>query len=122
LGLRTVGITTSPQREIALWRPGPSRYESSGRRFRAQVDASSVSLVRKKGGAGGVQETPVRVLADMRLALRDTVVVSKQLDVVLQPLVPHVEDNYLDCNIGRDLLDRYSELVLNFREMAFILR
>jgi hypothetical protein len=97
-------------------------YEPFYRRFRAQVDASSVSLVRKKGGAGGVQETPVRVLADMRLALGDTVVVSKQLDVVLQPLVPNVEDNYLDCNIGRDLLGAYSELVLNFREMAFILR
>jgi len=97
-------------------------YEPFYRRFRAQVDASSVSLVRKKGGAGGVQETPVRVLADMRLALGDTVVVSRQLDVVLQPLVPNAEDNYLDCNIGRDLLGAYSELVLNFREMAFILR
>jgi hypothetical protein len=64
----------------------------------------------------------VRVLADMRHALGDTVVVAKQLDVVLQPLSQHVEENYLDCNIGRDLLGPYSELVLNFREMVFILR
>jgi len=97
-------------------------YEPFYRRFRAQVDASSVGLVRKKGGAGGVQDTPVRVLADMRLVLGDTVVVAKQLDVVLQPLVPNVEDNYLDCNVGRDVLGAYSELVLNFRQMAFILR
>lgn len=97
-------------------------YEPFYRRFRTQVDASSVSLVRKKAGAGGVQETPVRMLSDMRLVLGDTVVVAKQLDVVLQPLVPNVEDNYLDCNVGRDLLGAYSELVLNFRDMAFILR
>ena len=58
----------------------------------------------------------------MRLVLGDTIVVAKQLDVVLQPLVPNVEDNYLDCNIGRDLLGAYAELVLNFREMASILR
>jgi len=107
---------------MSLWRPEPSRDESSGRRFRTQIDAGPVSLVRKRGGAGGVQDTPVRVLADMRHALGDTVVVAKQLDVVLQPLVSNVEDNYLDCNIGRDLLGAYSELVLNFREMAFILR
>src|ERR1035437_851841 len=87
-------------------------YEPFYRRFRTQVDASSVSLVRKKAGAGGVQETPVRMLSDMRLVLGDTVVVAKQ----------HVEDNYLDCNVGRDLLGAYSELVLNFRDMAFILR
>ena len=33
-----------------------------------------------------------------------------------------VEENYLDCNLGRDLLGAYAELVLSFRELAFILR
>lgn len=81
-----------------------------------------MSLVRKRGGAEGVQDTPVLVLADMRYAPGDTVVIAKQLDVVLQPLVPNVEENYLDCNLGRDLLGTYAEIVLSFREMAFILR
>jgi hypothetical protein len=52
----------------------------------------------------------------MRHALGDTVVVAKQLDVVLQPLVPNVEENYLNCNLGRDLLGAYAELVLSFRK------
>jgi hypothetical protein len=30
--------------------------------------------------------------------------------------------NYLDCNIGRDVLDQFTEYIINFRDMSFLLR
>ena len=31
-------------------------------------------------------------------------------------------ENYLDCNIGHDVLDQFSRTIVDFRDMAFLLR
>jgi hypothetical protein len=42
--------------------------------------------------------------------------------VLVRPITRDPADNYLDCNIGRDVLGAFPSYVLNFRDMAFLLR
>lgn len=90
-------------------------------RFRALLDRTP-SATRQIGGAGGVRELPVRVLPHPRLALGDTVVVLDSVDVLTQSVVQGSEDEYLDCNVGHDVLDRFPRYIVNFRDMVFLLR
>lgn len=97
-------------------------YEPFYRRFRERIDAATEVTTRPWGGVGGIRELPVRTLPDVELALGDTVVVVDSVDVLPQSIVRSEAENYLDCNIGRDILDSFSKYVLNFRNMAFLLR
>lgn len=97
-------------------------YEPFYRRFQMGIDSTTQRAIRRIGGAGGIQEMPVRVLSPVRLALGDTVATLDSADVVLRSIVPAASENYLDCNIGRDILNTFSRYVLNFRDMAFLLR
>ncbi len=51
----------------------------------------------------------------------DTSIVMDSVDVLPNSIVSDPADNYLDCNIGHDILDTFSGFILNFRDMAFIL-
>jgi hypothetical protein len=97
-------------------------YEPLYRRARAGVDSSSSATTRRMGGAGGVRELPVRVLRHVNLSVGDTVVAVDSVDVVTRSLARTDEENYLDCNVGHDVLDAYSTYTINFRSMAFLLR
>ena len=97
-------------------------YDPFYRRFRMQLDSTARLTMRRSGGAGGIREMPVRVLPAVCLSLGDTVAVLDSVDVLLQSIVPVASENYLDCNIGHDVLDKFSRYVLNFRDMAFLLR
>jgi hypothetical protein len=97
-------------------------YERFHRRYQPLIDARSQPAERGLGGAGGVSRTPVRVLDDVRLAVGDTVVPLKTLDVLLRPVVQSERDDYLDCNLGHDVFDSFAETIVNFRDMAFVLR
>jgi hypothetical protein len=44
------------------------------------------------------------------------------VDVLTQSIAPTPDDNYRDCNLGHDILDKFSGFMLNFRDMAFALR
>ena len=96
-------------------------YEPFYRRFRTQVDEAAPLTTRRTGGAGGIRELPVRVMPDVRLALGDTVAVVDSIEVLVQSIVRDSAENYLDCNIGHDVLDAFPHYVLNFRDMAFLL-
>lgn len=97
-------------------------YEPFYRRLRERIDAAAPATMRRWGGAGGIRELPVRVLRDVALALGDTAVVLDSVAVLPQPIVHSEAENYLDCNIGRDILNSFSRYILNFRDMAFLLR
>lgn len=97
-------------------------YEPFYRRFRAQIDEATPRRMRRSGGAGGVREQPVRVLPRARLGVGDTVVILDSSDVLLQPITRDTSENYLDCNLGHDVLDAFPRTIINFRDMAFLLR
>ena len=74
------------------------------------------------GGVGGTRETEVRVLPSIRLDIGDTVATLDSVSVLPHGIVANTSGNYLDCNIGRDVLGAFSQYVLNFRDMAFVLQ
>lgn len=97
-------------------------YEPFHRRFGKWIDSTARLATRRIGGAGGIREMQVRVLPFLRLSLGDTVATLDSADVLLQSIVPTASENYLDCNIGRDVLNAFTRYVLNFRDMTFLLR
>lgn len=97
-------------------------YEPFYRRYQERIDAATELTSRRWGGAGGVRELPVRILPKAELALGDTVAVLDSVAVLPQSIVGSGPENYLDCNIGRDVLNSFSRYVLNFRDMAFLLQ
>ena len=97
-------------------------YDPFYRRFRAQLDPVSSPATRRMGGAGGVRELPVRVMSHLRLALGDTVVTLDSADVLTQSIVRDSADDFVDCNIGHDVLDAFPSYIVNFRQMTFLLR
>jgi hypothetical protein len=96
-------------------------YEPFYRRFQTRIDSTARRGTRRIGGAGGISEIPVRVLPSTRLSLGDTVATLDSVDVIPQSIAP-TSENYLDCNIGKDILQQFSRYVLDFRDMTFLLR
>jgi len=97
-------------------------YERFYRRFRDAIDAASDTATIKLGGAGGIVATPVRVSRDARLVAGDTAVTLKTLDVLVHSIARDENEDYLDCNLGHDVFDQFGEMVVNFRDMAWLLR
>jgi aspartyl protease len=97
-------------------------YEPFYRRFRGLIDSVTVSRLRRSGGAGGIREFPVRMLSRQRLAVGDTVAALDSSDVLTQSIARDSTENYLDCNIGHDVLDAFPRTIINFHDMAFLLR
>ena len=97
-------------------------YEPFYRRFQTWIDTTARHATRRMGSAGGIGEMEVRILPFIRLSLGDTVATLDSVPVLSQSIVANAADNYLGCNIGRDVLNAFSGYVLNFRDMAFVLR
>ena len=97
-------------------------YEPFYRRFRGEIDARSLPAERARGGAGGLERTPVRVLSNVPLAVGDTVASLRKLDVLVRSIARDERENFLDCNLGHDVFDAFGETIVNFRDMAFLLR
>jgi predicted aspartyl protease len=97
-------------------------YEPLYSRARRMIDSSSSAATRRMGGAGGIRELPVHVLRGVALAVGDTTVVLDSVDVVTRSLARTQDANFLDCNIGHDVLDAFPDYVINFRSMTFLLQ
>ena len=97
-------------------------YERFYRRFRGAIDSASDTATRRIGGAGGIVATPVRVSRDARLVAGDTAVTLKTLDVLIHSIARDENEDYLDCNLGHDVFDQFDEMIVNFRDMAWLLR
>jgi hypothetical protein len=94
-------------------------YEPFFRRyFSGSLDPSLMDTV-KTGGAGGIRELPVYRLGRIDFTIGETPV---RLDSAYTFTVTLTTDsqNYLFANIGLDLLKRFDELILNFRDMTFL--
>ena len=44
------------------------------------------------------------------------------LDVLVQSIAANEDENVLDGNLGHDIFDRFGSLIINFRDMAVLLR
>jgi len=97
-------------------------YEPFYRRYRPAIDSASDTATRKMGSAGGVELTAVRVAHNVRLAVGDTAASLPTLDVLVNSIARDESSNYLDCNLGHDVFDQFGETIVNFRDMAFLLR
>ena len=58
----------------------------------------------------------------MRLVGGDTVAVLNSADVLTRGIARSEAESYLDCNLGHDILGAFTQYVLDFRDMAFLLR
>lgn len=93
-------------------------YEPFHRRFRAFVEESGRAYTARAGGAGGVREIPAVRLRRIDLEVAGRSVGLEAVDVYGRRLVEE-EENYLACNLGRDLLDATGGYVLDFGTMSF---
>lgn len=91
-------------------------------RFQSALEGEGQAEDRKMGGAGGSRTLPVYRLSNVVLQIGDTTVRLTNADVLTRSIVEDPNDEYLDCNIGHDVFDQFSEYVFNFRDMAFLLR
>lgn len=97
-------------------------YRHFYQRYRTLIDSLGKPATKRAGGAGGIREFKVRVLSHVALAVGDTVITVPELDVMEQSILRPGEDEFLDCNLGHDILDAVPAVTLNFRDMAFRLR
>ena len=97
-------------------------YEPFYRRNRPAVDSATTLSTRRMGGAGGVRELAVRPLPTAQLGVGDTTITLDTVDVLTNSIAREGSENFLDCNVGHDILDSFSTYIINFRDMAFLLR
>jgi hypothetical protein len=97
-------------------------YEPFFRRFRPVLEENGIHTTRRITGVGGPRELPVLELPRMVLAVGDTTAAIEAVGVITTPITQTERQNYLDCNIGRDVLDQFAEYIINFRDMSFLLR
>ena len=97
-------------------------YEPVYRRLRAQVDSLSEAALRSTAGAGGVRHLPVRVLRHVELRAGGASAKLDSLDVLQNSIARDEAANYLDGNLGHDVFDQFEELIVDFRDMAIVLK
>ncbi len=88
--------------------------------FRDTLDTSLIDTIRT-GGAGGIISAPVYELPRISIEIAGTT-------VTLDSTAIHTEvfgdqsDSYLYANLGMDLVDHFDGYILNFRDMAIIVK
>jgi len=97
-------------------------YEPAYRRLADRIDARSRAATRRMGGVGGVRPLPARVLGVTSFEACDAAVTLDSLDVLVQSIAPNEDENVLDGNLGHDIFDRFDSLIIDFRDMAVLLR
>lgn len=97
-------------------------YDRFYRRFLDLLDSTTSPETRKTGGVGGVRELTVRVLRRVHFVLGDTTIVLDSADVLTRPIARDGSADYLDCNLGHDVLDAFAGYIINLRAMEFVLR
>lgn len=97
-------------------------YEPFLRRHRRPIEAAGTPDTARMGGAGGVRQLPGYRIEDVPLELGGIRVTLPDAHVHTRVLVQSEEENFLDCNIGHDVLAGLDEYVLNFRSMSLLLR
>jgi len=88
--------------------------------FRDTLDTSLIDTIRT-GGAGGIVSVPVFELPRISIGIAGTTVTLDSVPIHTE-IFGAQSDNYLYANIGLDLVDQFDGYILNFRDMAFIVK
>lgn len=96
-------------------------YEPFFRRFFSNSTSVSQIDTVKSGGVGGVVEHPVYWFNNISVVIADTSVTIDSVYAHTKIIGNHAE-NYLYVNIGLDILNQFDSYILNFKEMAFIIK
>ena len=95
-------------------------YEPFFRRYRERLESIGKQTTVTTGGVGGFEELPALRLPTMALTVAAAGTTLRAVDVYTRP-IRTVEENYLFCNVGLDVLHGFSAYVINFRDMALVL-
>ncbi len=96
-------------------------YEPYYRRNRKAVERAGRGLTVKATGVGGTRDIPAVRLPEMSLDLGGRPAPLRDVDVYTKP-IREEDANYLDCNVGMDLLRQFGEYSIDFRSMTLSLR
>lgn len=97
-------------------------YQPFYRRYQRWLDSAGVRDTATSGGVGGLRRFEVRRVDNVPVEVGDTVHNFPSISVLTTSIVRAEADNFLDCNIGHDVFDAYTEYLLDFRAMRFALR
>jgi hypothetical protein len=97
-------------------------YEPFYRRYRGWVDSVGRADSTTSGGIGGLRTLPVRALTDLVIGVGGTTHRLAEVPVITRSIVAREADNFFYCNLGHDVFDAFTEYVIDFREMSFVLR
>lgn len=95
-------------------------YEPFYREHRLIVERIGRSQRTRTAGVGGVREFDVVLLPRVRLRIAGRSIRLENIDVYTDPIVAE-ESNYLDCNVGRDVLEQFGGYAFNFESMSLVL-
>jgi predicted aspartyl protease len=95
-------------------------YEPFFRRRRGWVQERGAEQLAKTGGVGGMREIHAYLLPRLVLEVAGERISLSDVDVYTESIVEE-DENYLDCNVGQDLLEPFSSYTINFRHMSLVL-
>lgn len=95
-------------------------YEPFFQRYRERLESMGRETTVTTGGVGGFQELPSLQLPRVSLTIAAGGANLRDVDVYTRP-IRAPEENYLFCNVGLDVLHKFSAYVINFRDMALVL-
>jgi hypothetical protein len=95
-------------------------YEPFFQRYRERLESMGREITVTTGGVGGFQELSALRVPRLALTIAAGGVNLQEVDVYTRP-IRAPEENYLFCNIGLDVLHKFSAYVINFRDMALVL-
>ncbi len=95
-------------------------FEPYYRAHRAWIDSVGRADTATIGGSGGIRRLPVVVLPRATLGVAGAAVGFDSLEV--RTSLPSWQDRHLMCLVGRDALRGFREYMIDYRDMALVLR
>lgn len=97
-------------------------YQPFYRRYQRWIDSAGTPDTTTSGGVGGLRQHSVIRVKGVTIEVGDTGHSFPEIAVMTTSIVRAEADNFLDCNLGHDVFDAFSEYGFDFREMRFFLR
>jgi hypothetical protein len=85
------------------------------RKYRASVLSRGKPVNLKVGGAGGVIQQKAYRLDSISLGIGSRTITLPNIDVRIDP-IPNTEEKFYG-NLGQDIITRFNEMILNFKDM-----
>jgi hypothetical protein len=81
----------------------------------------TVQRIDRTGGVGSIVEIPSWQLPSIELEIGGQTVELTEIDVYRESR-PSLDRGRVQANLGRDLFDRFDEVIRDFRPLSFVLR